>query len=273
MSTLAGLALCFLLQASGAEAQPDLQALFEEKCAAAAFAAVDELFRARPYEVIYLVDGYLESWLEQDELPVAERSVDPDRLLRLARIAAERADRVFSSDAFGRTVKAWSGWSAEERAAFRKGRDAHQRGREAQQEKRYEDAQEAYAAALEAAEPLGDLKGIAQAEQALGDLAVGAGHLEEAVQRHGRARDLFAALRHHGMLRSCRALGRVHEQLGDLAAARSNLERMLEAAREAGHDTDTRAVRATLARLCRELGDEEAAERYEGEEAKAEDGK
>ncbi|MBI4878349.1 MAG: tetratricopeptide repeat protein [Planctomycetes bacterium] len=179
---------------------------------------------------------------------------------------------MFSSDSFSRYAAAWRGWSAEERAGFRQGRDAFLRGREAQKEKRYDEAREAYAAALAAAEPLGDLIGVAQAEQALGDLAVGAGRLEEAVQRHERARDIFAALRHQAMLRSCRALGFVHEKLGDLAAARINLERMLEAAREARHDSDTLAVRATLARLCRELGDEEAAEGYEREEEETEKG-
>ncbi len=254
------------LARSGEEPEPKpLDLLFEERVGEADWEGVRSLLRSRPYEVIYLVDGYLESWLKQMEAPETERDPNAGQILERALLAARHADETFGGDAYSRYAKAWKGWSADERVRFRAGQAAFYRGRDAQKAKQYDDARAAYEESLSLAKPLGDLWGIAQAEQALGDLAVGDEKLEEALRRHEAARDVFASIRHQRMLRSCHALGVIHERLGHLKEARANYERMIEAAKEVDRDVDTAAVRQSLIRVCRAMGDDEAAERLEVE--------
>jgi tetratricopeptide (TPR) repeat protein len=185
--------------------------------------------------------------------------------MELALKAAERADAVFQVDAYSRYVGAWQAWTPGQRRQFREGQEAHAEGRAKQREKDYDAARAAYERSLDLADPLGDLWGTAQAEQALGDLAMGRGDFDEAIRRHLRALEIFGSLRHTGMLRSCRALGAAYEKTDRLADARAVLERMVAAAKEAGREEAAAPVKADLGRICRALGDEEAAKRYEAE--------
>ena len=227
--------------------------------------AVEELLAAHRFDVIYLVDDDLEAWLKQMELPELERAPDAEGLLARALATAKTADKTFGGDAYSKYAEAWAAWSVEQRMQFRDGQAKFGAGREAQKEKRYDAAAESYRASLALAEPLGDAWGTAQAEQALGDLAVGAGRFDEAKQRHARARDIWRTLSHPRVLRSLHALGVVYEEQGELAEARASLEEMLTLAEQLGGKTDTAAVRSSLSRICRALGDEAAAAGYASE--------
>src|SRR5690606_41029384 len=99
----------------------DLQATYERVAASEDPAAVAKLFEERRYEVIYLVDGYLEAWLKQTELPVAERMERPESLLDAGIAAAAAADAAFGGDAYTRYAKAWQAWTPEDRVRFRDG--------------------------------------------------------------------------------------------------------------------------------------------------------
>lgn len=264
------LLLTLLLQPAGAAPAPEsIDRLYEELERKADADGIAALFRARPFEVILLVDGYLEAWLSEQEKPAAERVANPERPLELAKAAAASADALFQTDAYSRYAKAWESWTDDQRVQFRQGQHEYQAGREAQQAKNYDAARAAYQQSLDLARPLGDLWGIAQAEQRLGDLAVGRGEIEEATRRHRAALDIFGALRHTGMIRSCRALATFHEQAQELSEARALLERLLVAADEAGRPEVAGPVRTDLVRICRALGDEEAAQRHAASEAAA----
>lgn len=249
--------------AVGRSGEDDLQTRYERTVEAGEDAAVTALLKEHRFEVIFLVDGYLEGWLKQTETPEAERMKNPESLLRMGIEAAEFADAALGGDAYLRYATAWKRWSAEDRLSFREGQKRFYAGREAQKEKRYERAAELYRESLALAEPLGDLWGIAQAEQALGDLAIGAGDPAAATARHQKASEVFGSVNHPKVLRSLNALGMLHEQAGELPEARQSLEEMLRLATLVDHTTDTSKVRASLARVCRAMGDEGAAENYE----------
>ena len=245
----------------GPSEEPSIVERFEALHAAEDEAGIEELFRARPFEVVYLIDDYLTEWLalvDQDA-----RQGDPQRPFALAAAAAGHADDTFGTDAYGKHVGAREKWSSEERDRFREAEQRYRRGRDAQKARDYDAAREAYQHAVDVAAELGDGRLLGLAAQKLGDLAIGAGDLEAGVEHHERALALLTGLRHPGLGRSCRALAFVHEREGRLAEARRLLEQMLEAAKLAGREEKAAPVRNDLARLCRALGDDEAAERYE----------
>jgi tetratricopeptide (TPR) repeat protein len=260
------------------KAEPEaIDVVYERLLAAKGDAEIERLLRGRPYEVIGLVDGYLEGWLASQENPGAPAEPGakaPARMLELAQDAAKRADATFKTDAYSRYANAWKAWSAEQRLQFREGQKQYGLGREAMRAKKLDEAKAAFAASLKLADPLGDLWGIAQAEQSLGDVAAGAAAgaadaaakktlLDEAIAHHKRGAQVFGELRHPGVLRSLRALGNLHEQAGDLKAARFALERMMDVAAEAQRLDNTGPVKKDLARLCRALGDEDAAKKWD----------
>lgn len=247
-------ALAVAAVAVGRSDGDDLKSRYEAATAAGDSESVDALLKERRFEVIYLVDGYLEGWLKQTEAPAAERMERPETLLEAGIAAAAAADRAFGGDAYTRYAVAWKEWSPEQRLEFREGQKKFYAGREAQKEKRYEKAGALYGESLALADPLKDLWGIAQAEQALGDLAIGAGRLEDAVRHHRRARDVFLSLNHPRVLRSLNALGMVQERTGDLAAAERNLEEMLRLAKLVDRETDTTKVEESLARIRNAMG-------------------
>jgi tetratricopeptide (TPR) repeat protein len=247
------------------EEPPSLDQLFEEALAKQDEDAITASFRDRPFEVILLVDGYLEAWLSNVEGKAEKPVAKPEELLDRGLLAAKHADRVFEGDAYTRYASAWKGWSEKQRKQFRAGQEEFYGGRALQKEKEYDDAKARYERSLEIASPLGDLWGIAQAHQALGDLAIGRDDLEVAIRHHTEAAKIFGSLRHAGMLRSHRALATVYEKKGDVKQARAELEKMLTAAIEARRPDAAKPVRADLVRLCRVLGDEAAAKKYEDE--------
>lgn len=239
---------------------PSMQELFEEQLSQS---DVETLFRSRPYEVIYLVDGYLEAWLARQESGVPGDDPEVQRLMNLALKSALSADAVFERDTFTRYANAWKGWSADQRAQFRKGQAEYGAGRDAQRQKKYAEAREHYEKSLQLAGSLGDTWGEAQAQQALGDLTVGEGKFEEAAACHEAGRDHFMSIMHPSLLRSLNALGHIREQQGKLKAARENLEAMLLVAERSGRDVDATAVYESLARICRSQDDADAVLRYE----------
>ena len=106
-------------------------------------AEIERLLRGRPYEVIGLVDGYLEGWLASQENPGAPAEPGakaPARMLELAQDAAKRADATFKTDAYSRYANAWKGWSAEQRLQFREGQKQYGLGREAMRAKKLDEA-------------------------------------------------------------------------------------------------------------------------------------
>lgn len=226
-------------------------------------AAIDAAFKGRPYEVIYVVDGLLESWLAQVEGSAQEKVEKPEALLERALLAAKHGDKAFATDAYSRYANAWKGWSEEQRKQFRQGQQEFGAARQAAKEKKLDEAKTHYEASLKLAEPLGDLWGIAQAHQGLGDLAMGTKNYDAAIKHHEEGAKIFGSLRHSGMLRSHRALAIAYEAKKDLKSARMHLETMVRVAEEAGRPEAATPVKADLVRICRELGDEEAAKKYE----------
>jgi len=229
-------------------------ALFEEAAASDGDEQLEQLFRSRPYEVVYLVDDNLLVYVESN-------GADTLRLEQMRR-AARVADRVFEEDVFSRQTRALGTLEEPRRARFLRGRQSLQAGREAQRQQHYAEAGKAYEEALAAAHEVGDLLGVARAEQALADLAVGGRRIDEGLDRHRRARDQLGRFRHPGELRSCRALALLHERRGEFGKARENLERMLEVAARSNRTIDTSPVREALARVCQAMGDREGAKRY-----------
>ena len=247
--------VCWFSCAQPAPVQ-SLSTQFEEAVAAQQEEKLDELFRSRPYEVVYLIDDHLLSFAESEGVAL-ER-------LRLAQRAARVADRVFDEQIFSLQAAAIEKLNGDQRARLLLGRQALRAGREAQREKLYEQSAQAYAEALAAANEVGDRLGVARAEQALADLAVGGKRFDEALRRHQLAQGLFRRFRHPSELRSCRALAMLLERRGEFGPARSQLERMLVLAAESGRSTDTSEVKQALVRVCSAMGDGEAAKHYAG---------
>lgn len=253
------------------QGEDDLGAAVEKALAAGDEPGAEALLKGRPYEVIFVVDGNLEGWLANEEKPAEQRDPKAAEMLERAVKIAALADRALGVKAYSRYANAWKGWSAAQRLQFREGQQLYGQARAAQKEKKYAEAAEFFQKSLAKAEPLDDLWGMAQAHQALGDLAMGEKKFDVAVAEHEKALELWSALRHVSMLRSCRALGQACEQLGKLDAAKQHLEQMLASAAEAGRaDAKTTGpVHTDLARICRALGDEAAAKDHEEKAAAA----
>lgn len=249
---------------------PPLDALYEGALAKKDDAAIESAFRERPFEVILLVDGYLEAWLTNVEGKAeGERKVaDPKTLLDKALDSAARADKALGGTGYTRYAKAWAGWSAEQQKQFRRGQQEYGAGRNAQKEKKLAEAKQHYETSLGLAAPLGDLWGEAQAHQSLGDVAMGEDRVDAAIQHFTKARDVYAGIRHQSGMRSMRALAAAHEKKGDHAKARAELESMVKIATDARLPRTMAApVLKDLARICAALGDAEAAKKYEAEAA------
>ncbi|MFH0944577.1 MAG: tetratricopeptide repeat protein [Planctomycetota bacterium] len=251
--------LCSTVQQEGEEPE-SFQMLFEQRASQGKSEEIVGLFRSRPFEVAYLFDGYLVTWAELE----AKGEGLGSAAFEWARKVAKEADRLFGIKLHRQQILAAEGWSRKEQERFLLGRNAFSRGRAAQRLRKYKEAKAGYLEALETASALGDLLGGARAEQALGDLAVGGERLDEALERHEKARDLLSPFRHPDLLRSCRALAMIHESRGEFEQARDNLERMLAASEEAHLGTDTGPVREALVRVCHAMGDDEAAKKYGG---------
>lgn len=264
------LACSLLLQAQSDE--ESMNPAFEAAAIKHDAPAIDALFKSRPYEVIFLIDGYLEGWLAAQEKgkPDVKNEEEkgapenPDDLLAFAILGADRADAVFGVDAYSRYAKAWKGWSDEQRKQFREGQSEFHAGSEAKRAHDNDKAKEHFEKSLGLAAPLGDLWGEAQAHQALGDLCFGKDDFKGCEEHHAKALAIFGSLKHPSELRSLRALGQAHEKMGKADVARKDLEKMLEIGKEAKRPESMMApVLADLARLCRALKDEKAAADYD----------
>jgi len=263
------LALSLMLSSSlaaqeGAAKLEPLDAIYEAAVAKKDDAAIESAFKARRFEVINLVDGYLEGWLSNVEGSAKEKAADPQVLMDRALDAAARGDKALGGDGYTRYAKAWKNWTPEQQKQFRKGQEEYQAGRGLQKEKKLADAKARYEASLALAAPLGDLWGEAQAHQSLGDLAFGEEKFDVAIEHHKKGKAIFGSIRHQGAFRSYRALANAYEKKGDLKAARKELEEMVSVATEAKLPHATIGpVHKDLARVCRALGDEDAAKAHE----------
>jgi len=263
------LALFLSTPAFGQDAKPEpLSAIYEAAVAKKDDAAIEAAFKARRFEVINVVDGYLEGWLGNVEGSANPKAENPQLLLDQALDAASRADKALGGDGYTRYAKAWAGWTPEQQKQFRQGQQEYGAGRTAQKDKKLDEAKKHYAASLGLAAPLGDMWGEAQAHQSLGDLAVGEGKFDVAIDHFKKAKTVYASIRHQGGMRSMRALAAAYEKSGNHAAARAELESMVKIATEAQLPQSMFApVKKDLARICGALGDAEAAKRYEAEAA------
>lgn len=249
---------------------PPLDALFEGAIGRKDDAAIEGAFRERPFEVILLVDGYLEAWLSNVEGKAEGEAkvADPKTLLDKALDSAARADKALGGDGYTKYAKAWAGWTPEQQKQFRQGQAEYGAGRAAQKDKKLAEAKKHYENSLGLAAPLGDLWGEAQAHQSLGDVAMGEDRVDAAIEHFTKAKTIYASIRHQGGMRSMRALGVAHEKKGEHAAARKELEAMLKIAADAKLPRATGGpVLKDLARICAALGDAEAAKKYEAEAA------
>jgi tetratricopeptide (TPR) repeat protein len=246
------------------EARPEpLGAIYERAIAAKDEAAISEAFKARRFEVINFIDGFLETWLANIEGSAQEKVAEPKVLLDTALDAAARADKALGGDGYSRYAKAWAGWTPEQQKQFRQGQGEYGAGRAAQKEKKLDEAKKQYQASLDLAAPLGDLWGEAQAHQSLGDLAFGANDYATAIEHFGKAKASYGAINHQGGLRAMRAIGQAHEKQGKLEDARKELESMTAIATAANLPKQTVGpVYKDLARICAALGDEAAAKTY-----------
>lgn len=263
---LLGLPLLFALSVAEESGPAPIREQFHTLLLAGDEPGISELFRNRPFEVIYLLEDDLRAWAEHSQQGRLEGQQERDEIsaqLRNALLVAGHADRALGGDSFTRYAGIWKNWSVAERKIYKSSREALGRGRELQRDRQYDPAREAYEESLSVATRLDDLLGIARAEQALGDLAVGRKELDDAVRRHRRSRDLFQSLHHPGWLRSSHALGVIHANRKQFEEARFNLEQMVEAARSSGRKIQTASVMRLLIDVCREGGDEAAAERYQ----------
>ncbi len=260
------------LQAGAAPAQSgiSMDQVYAAALAKKDDAAIEKLFKERPYEVIGMIDGHLETWLANVEGKAEgnEKVANPQSELDAAIEAAARADKALGGDGYSRYAKAWKGWTADQQKQFRKGQEEFHAGQSAQKAKNLDEAKKHYDESLKLAAPLGDLWGEAQAHQALGDLAFGANDFDGAIAHHKKGAEIFGSIRHTGMLRSYRALGSAYQKKGDNKSAREQLEKMLKIAEEA-HRPKKQAVPVMkdLAKICADLGDAAAAKKYEAEAA------
>jgi len=237
---LAALALAVSPATSAQAEGPSLKERFETLDEAGDHAGVVALWKEHPYEVLYVIDSYLEGSLQIVE---TEESPDPavlrsmhERALRGARAADEAFDRGIFTD----YAASFVGWNAAEQKNFRAGQAAFGAARQAMGAGDHEAAAAHGAECAALAEPLGDWWGLGMGLSAQGGSLAEAGNAAEALP-------LLARARH------------IHHQLGLVGSEYGNLRSMIELCAELGK-TDRALVTldAALA-LAETLGDGDGA--------------
>lgn len=233
------------------EDPPDVRGRFEALDDAGDQAGVEELWRAHPFEVLSVIDSYLEGSLAAIEAQKLARGSDEVRAMHERALRGARAaDRAFGRALFLDYASSFAGWSAEQATAFRAGQQAFGEHRTALRAGELERALESARRCVELAEPLGDWWGTAMGLGGEGAALAALGRHEEALVPLARARvlnhDLGLASAEYRALRtladSLLALERVQR-------ARSALSQAVELAQALGDE----AGRAELAKKLAEL--------------------
>lgn len=238
---LASLALAVSPAGSFQGEGPSLKERFEALDEAGNHAGVVALWKEHPYEVLYVIDSYLEGSLQIVE---TETAPDPARVRAMHERAlrgARAADEAFDRGIFTDYAASFVGWNAAEQKRFRAGQAAFGAARKAKSEGDHEAAAAHGAECAALAEPLGDWWGLGMGLSAQGGSLAELGNAAEALP-------LLARARH------------IHHQLGLVGSEYGNLRSMVELCAELGKtDRALVSLEAALA-LAETLGDAAGAE-------------
>ena len=270
--------------AKGAAAAPTAEARrsetnvkqrFEELDGAGDHAGVVKLWRENPYQVLYVIDSYLEGSLKRIE---TEEQVDQDQIRHMLERAirgARAADEAFGGFMFSDYATAFAGWSPDEQFRFREGQKAYKNAQQSLRSADFEKALQYAKDSLQIAQPLGDWWGMAMALGVLGDAHEALGHYEAALDAHSRARVVNSSLHLlsseyrnlHSISRCLSRLGRTLRAelviaralecsvlLEDEAGRVDLLETRLKVEEDSGHHERAEATRKEIAELREHAG-------------------
>ena len=237
IQSLLSLALALLLPAVPIqEGRADLAGAYEQAFAAQDEAALRALWSEHPGQILAIFDRDLEAslaaWEASPEAPDVARIAELQaRALWSARIASAVTGRPIFSD----YASAFAGWTASEKASFRRGQAAFGEAIGALRAGKAEEALLAASTCRELALPLGDWWGS----------AMGLGAEAQALAALGRHAEALTAASQARLLNH--QLGLAGSELGDLQV-------MLRSARELGRLERARAAAADALALARAQG-------------------
>lgn len=221
-----------LLAALSQDADP-LQKKFEELDAKGDRAPVVALFKEHPFEVLYMLDGYLEGALAK-----IEKGGDSGEIKRMHEKAlrgASDAEAALGKPMIRDYVASYVDFGAPEQKQFREGQKSSGEARKALKAKDFKSAKAAAEATIQHARPLGDWWGAGSGYTALAEAEEGLGNWRASVDAAQQARLIHQSLNFvRDEYRDLQIMARVLVQIGNKSRATAVIEQGLALSKSAG---------------------------------------
>lgn len=260
---------------------PNLKQQFEKLDTAGKHDEIVSLWKENPFQVLYIIDSYLEGSLKLYEEAAGNPDGKPDEkavqaMHDRAHRGALAADAAFGRSIFSDYTCSFIGWDAAQKKDFRAGQKAFGAGRKAMKAKDYAKALDEGRRCLELAQPLGDWWGTAMGLTCMAEAHENLGQKKAAITAYGSAR-----LIHHNLglagseYRNLMAMARILEELGQISRALNSVDRALELGEKLGDSKNVVKLLEAKVRVLEKSGNSEAAKKTAEmlEKKRAESGK